>query len=375
MTSRQSLFIASTGQNVGKTTLSLGLFQILRRRFSSVGFFKPVGQRHVTLANGDIVDKDAALFSACFSLHDLPHDVSPVICDSGFTRRFLDKNIRIDDLENEIVQTYDSVSSKHSFVLVEGTGHMGVGSIFSLNNARVASLLRTPVVIIATGGLGSSFDELALNISLAKEHGVDIRGVILNKVLSDKRAMIEKYFPKALSRWNIPLIGMIPYVPSLSFPTMKDFSLLFDRPLVSGKGEEVRHLNELRLVAGSLESFLQEYSEGQVIITPACRDDIILACVERRMREQFLHNRDFSTGLLLTGAQEPKSETIQKLDVANIPALWVPEGSFDVMKAVSTFTAKIQKEDEEKIQQAIDLVEQYVDFDTLLQAPLPSYST
>ena len=124
----------------------------------------------------------------------------------------------------------------------------------------------------------------------------------------------------------------------------------------------------MKLVADSLESFLQDYSNNQLIITPSCRDDIILACIERKLREEFLHDSSFITALLLTGDQEPKPEITQKLDTANIPAIWVPECAFDVMKKVSTFTAKIQAEDEEKVQEAIRLVEKYVDFDLLLRS-------
>ncbi len=364
----RSIFIAATGQNVGKTTLSLGIFQALKNRLSSVGFFKPVGQKHVTLDDGSIVDKDAALFSSRFSLLDSPHDVSPVICDAGFTRRFLDKSIKTQDLIQEILKTFNSLKENHDFVLVEGTGHMGVGSLFSLNNAKVAHILKTPVVIIATGGLGSAFDELQLNVSICREYGIPIKGIILNKVLSEKRSMIEHYFPKALEMWGIPLIGTIPYVASLSEPTLKDLSILFDAPLLSGKSEEMHHIQTMKLVAGSLESFLHEFQDGQIIITPACRDDIILACVERKLREKALHGKEFFTGVILTEQQEPKSDIVQKLEMANIPALWVPSCTFDVMRAVSTFTAKIQKEDDEKILEAFHLVEQYVDFDLLLKS-------
>ncbi|MQY69479.1 MAG: AAA family ATPase, partial [Firmicutes bacterium] len=39
----KSLFIAATRQNDGKSTLSLGLLQALRKKFPKAGFMKPVG--------------------------------------------------------------------------------------------------------------------------------------------------------------------------------------------------------------------------------------------------------------------------------------------------------------------------------------------
>jgi BioD-like phosphotransacetylase family protein len=43
----KGLFIASTGQNIGKTTTSLGLFSGLSQAFQHPGYMKPIGQEHV----------------------------------------------------------------------------------------------------------------------------------------------------------------------------------------------------------------------------------------------------------------------------------------------------------------------------------------
>lgn len=42
-------------------------------------------------------------------------------------------------------------------------GHVGVGSVVGLSNARVARELGLEIVLVANGGLGSTFDELELN--------------------------------------------------------------------------------------------------------------------------------------------------------------------------------------------------------------------
>lgn len=47
------------------------------------------------------------------------------------------------------------------------------------------------VVCIALGGLGSSFDQLAMNRELLVKHNVRLRGVILNKVNPGKMDMIQ----------------------------------------------------------------------------------------------------------------------------------------------------------------------------------------
>ncbi|MDB6081623.1 MAG: hypothetical protein JWO53_895 [Chlamydiia bacterium] len=356
MNRKNAIFIAATGQNVGKTTVCLGILAGLQKRFSSVGFIKPVGQQHVRTTEGVDADKDVVLFKEHFHLQTSYQTMSPVLCPTGFTRDFLDNKVDEKGLFKKITSSFDSIAKEHPYVLVEGTGHVGVGSIFNVNNAQVAQALQMDVVLIATGGLGSAIDELALNIELCKKYGVTVRGVIVNRVLNDKRSMIEEYFPKALKRWDIPLLGLIPYLPYLSIPMMKDFEGLLKAPLISGERYRLRHFTKIRLVASSLDSYMKEIAPNELIITPACREDIILAT---------LNNEHLETGMILTGQIAPRPELIERIKKTNIPILYAPFCSFDMMKMISTFSAKIQKDDLPKIKQAIDLVEQHLDFQRL----------
>ncbi len=75
------------------------------------------------------------------------------------------------------------------FVLCEGSGHAGVGSVFDLSNAQVAKILGAKVIIVTQGGIGKPIDEVSLNQALFEKEGVEIIGVILNKVLGDKAGL------------------------------------------------------------------------------------------------------------------------------------------------------------------------------------------
>ncbi len=361
---KKAIFIAATGQHVGKTTLCLGLLSALKKRYNSVGFLKPVGQELVQTDDGESVDKDAVLFKDHFGLASPYTMISPVHCPSGFTRDFLDEKVEHNSLLEQIANSWSHLQSMHDFMLVEGTGHVGVGSLFNLNNARVARLLGVEMVIIATGGIGSSIDELSLNIEMCKSHNVPIKGIILNKVLDDKREMILEYFPKALKRWNVPLLGCVPFTPLLSRPSMRDFSNLFKSPFICGQDHAFRHFQDIRLVAGSLESYVEEMKKNQLIITPACREDIIIATIGKHLRERQA-KRDWETGLILTGQIGPRDEMIKRLRNLDLPVIYAPLCSFDVMKKVSTFNAKILREDVAKVTEAINTVERHVDFNAL----------
>lgn len=365
--SKKAIFISATGQNVGKTTLCLGIIAGLQKRFPSVGFIKPVGQQHIKVEDKINVDKDVVLFKEHFSLKAGWSDMSPVIIPSGFTRSFLDGQVSEIEMQTKIHTSFNKILSENSYTVVEGTGHVGVGSVVNLNNAKVASSLGLDMVIIASGGLGSSHDELALNIALCREYGVNVRGVLLNRVFDDKRQMIMEYFPKTLKKWNVPCLGFVPYNEFLSTPCMKDFEMLFDSPLISGLEHRYRHFKYTRLIASSLTAYQEEMAPNQLVITPASREDIIIATLEKHVEATEREGYDFAGGLILTSKQPPSKQIISRIKDVNIPVLYAPVCSYDAMKMITSFIAKIRKEDLTKIHQAIKLVEENINFDLLCQ--------
>lgn len=359
---KKALFVAATGQHIGKTTTCLGLVAGLQKRFANVGFMKPVGQEHVATAAGLHVDKDVVLFKEHFHLKSPEEWMSPVLFPRGFTRDYLDGKVDHQAMVDKIFKAYRAIADNNDVTVVEGTGHCGVGSIVNLNNAQAAAMLHVPIVIVASGGLGSAFDELALNWVLCQQAGAKVAGVVLNRVLPDKRSMIETYMAKALKQWDIPLLGCIPYDAFLSNPSMQDFESLFGTTLLSGEKHHMRHFRKTRLVATSVENFQQLIGPNQLIITPAGREDIILATLAKHKKS----TSDFGTGMILTGNEPPRASIIEDLKQADIPMLYAPVSSYTAMKMITSFTAKIRKEDTEKIKEAVTLVEKHIDFDRLI---------
>lgn len=365
---KKSIFIAATGQNVGKTTICLGMLAALKKRYNNIGFIKPVGQHHIMVENQQIVDKDAYLFKKYFNLQSIWKDMSPVIIPSGFTRDYLNGEITTDDMLKQIRTSFNTVINEHDFTLVEGTGHIGVGSILNLCNARVASELGLDMVIIASGGLGSAHDELSLNITMAEKYGVKVRGVILNRVLEDKKMMIKEYFPKSLEKWNIPLIGCIPFDSFLSKPTVKDFEILFNTTIIAGNQHLYRHFERVKLFAGSIEEYAQEMEPNQLLIIPASREDVIMMTLEKHAEVYQKEGKDFGGGIILTGRLEPSIPLKEEIRKSNIPVIYTQTNSYDAMKKITSFIAKIRLEDRMKIEKAINLIERSISFEDLLKS-------
>lgn len=360
---RKAIFVAATGQNVGKTTICLGMIAALKKKFPKLGFMKPVGQQHERVGKSLLVDKDVVLFKEHFNLPTAYEDMSPVIFPRGFTRDYLDSKVNATTLKEKITSSFQHIQAENDFSIVEGTGHVGVGSIVTLNNATVAATLGLDIVIIAKGGLGSTFDELALNKAMCDQVGVKIAGVILNRVFPEKREMILHYVSKALDRWKIPLIGAIPYNQFLSTNTMEDFETLFKTKMLSGEEHHYRHYGTMRLVATSVDTFKERLYSNQLIVTPATREDIIRCMIDSRRN---LSAEKPEQGLILTGRHPPAPYLVEELQKADIPSLYAAYSSFEAMRMITSFIAKIRKEDISKVKKAIELVEAHLDYSKFL---------
>src|SRR5678809_601677 len=152
------VIIAGTRQNDGKTTVSLGLIAALQQHYPRVGYIKPVGQRFVEIAEQKI-DEDTVLMDSVYQLNCPLVDMSPIAVEPDFTRKYLQTSNN-EVLVKKIQHAFDRVAWEKDFVLCEGSGHAGVGSVFDLSNAQVAKILHCKVIIVSRGGIGKPIDEV-----------------------------------------------------------------------------------------------------------------------------------------------------------------------------------------------------------------------
>jgi len=68
--------------------------------------------------------------------------------------------VHLETQKEKIRTAFAAIQATSDITLVEGTGHVGVGSIVDMSNAQTAALIGADVVLVANGGLGSAFDEL-----------------------------------------------------------------------------------------------------------------------------------------------------------------------------------------------------------------------
>mmetsp|Transcript_12556 Transcript_12556/g.18968 ORF Transcript_12556/g.18968 Transcript_12556/m.18968 type:complete len:384 (-) Transcript_12556:134-1285(-) len=376
------VFVAATGQHVGKTTTCLGLLTGLRKHFPDfkVNYMKPVGQKH-RVVDGKKVDKDVVLFKNWFDLAAPAPTMSPVVVPNGYTRDYIDgKYNRQDQLDN-IKTSFDSINTSSDMVLLEGTGHSGVGSVIEVNNAQVAANLGARVVLIGTGGLGSSFDELELNRLAFEHYGVEIAGVVLNKCMPSKINMLRDYFTRLLAdRWgDVPLLGLVPTNPFLTQSTLADLKNYLSAEQIAGEAFNDCHYDSktVLMVATDLTRFLQKQElnqrESPLFLSHVSRNDIILGYLSHWQKCK-ARGISFRGALILAAGstrvgkdREIQSHVLDTIKAMDVPVFVVNANTFQIMQKLDDFTPKLHYEDTGRVRVACDHVCEHIDFKLLAE--------
>lgn len=356
------VFVAATQQNDGKTTTALGLFAALLKKRGRIGFIKPVGQRFVEV-DGLRIDEDSVLIDQTYGVQTPLEAMSPIAVEPDFTRRYIEHQNN-DFLVHRIQNSFDRAAWEKDFVIVEGTGHAGVGSVFDLSNARVARLLNCKVILVTKGGIGKPIDEVALNKALFDQEGVELVGVILNKILPDKFEYIRDFARRGLDRLGIDLLGAIPEEAILANATLGQIAKTTRGTFINGKNKSRRRVQKMIIGAMSSSHAMEYFKPGTLIITPGDRDDVILAALSAST----LSVLDGQTiaGLVLAGDIVPSQPVLELLQHSDVPTIASPLDSYSVASAIHSMTVKTLPGDIEKIDKIQSLIETHVEIDRLL---------
>lgn len=357
----RKIFIAATGQNSGKTTVSVSLMHLARKKYGRVGFIKAIGPKCQDF-NGITVDMDAGLMARIYGLgEDIAH-MSPVVLGRGSTKKFLDGEIPALQPIEKITDACRELEKKNDFLIIEGAGHGGVGSVIGLNNARVAKMLDAPVVMVSGGGIGNVIDSVQLNLPLYRLEGADVRILLVNKLLPEKRETSLSYLRKAFTPHNIEVIGAFDYSPILADPTLNNTSRLLAHPLKGDQTQGTRIVHNIQLGAASSQRVIDRLRESTLLVTTSSRDELIVTLSSLYHIPLY---REKIAGLIIAGHAPVSAVTQKILDDSSIPYIRIHETTADVFSAVKYHVSKISAEDREKIDLLQSLAETVLDFDAI----------
>ena len=268
----------------------------------------------------------------------------------------------------QIVAKYRQLQQKCRFVLCEGTDFTGVSSAFEFDmNADVASNLGSPILMLING-IDKSPEECVETIGLGIEafthRGCDVAAVIVNRVEKSELAAVRAAVSTG-APINIP-VSVLPEMLTLGRPTVADIARELGAELLQGDLEALdRSVHDFKVAAMSIPHFLDFINEGDLVITPGDRTDVILGSLATVISDNF----PTIAGLLLTGGFKPEPSVKRLMEgfkrTSQIPIFSVSTDTFTSAMNASDVRASLQPGNDRKIAAALGLFEAHVDLPRL----------
>ncbi|MCL1801869.1 MAG: phosphate acetyltransferase, partial [Promicromonosporaceae bacterium] len=357
MTNTRSLMIASPEGNTGKTTIALGVIDLLLRQGLKVGVFRPVFR---VADDDDTTGHDEVLEML------LKHANSPLTYDQA-------RGVTYDMIHHDpecalaaIVAKYHEVAPLVDVMVVMGTDYTDVSSSTELAfNAKVAANLGCPVLLVVSGQ--DRTDEeikavatMALN-EFRNNHAVPV-GVLFNR-LDGKvdRPRLEMLRPEP----GLP-IWMVPEEKLLEAPTVEQLKKAVDGTMYVGDPELLsREATSVVVGAMALRHLLDHIHDGDVVITAGDRTEVLLGLLSAQSAPTF----PALAGIILTGGYQPKGnvDRLIKAMAPNVPVIRTGLDTYRAARVASRSRGRITTSSTRKIELARSLFEHAVNGEDLLQ--------
>jgi len=356
------LYIVGTHRDVGKTTFCIGLIAAFQRRGMSVGYTKPLGQRVSTVDDVTIHD-DALVVTRAMSLETESASVAVPLTRGRVEKEVYD--LHTPEMAGKVVALCQKLRAEHDVVVIEGMGHVAMGSCLKLSAADVARVLGARAIIISGGGIGRAIDDIALCGTFLTARGADFMGAVVNKVWPEKYRRIREATTKGLANLGIRSFGTVPFEDVLASPTMRQVAEELGGEVVCGSeslGNRVRSTIVAAMEADHMVSYLKDQA---LVITPGDRSDNILAILSAHMLGRTAIPP--VTGIVLTGGFRPAPEVMSLLAKSGLPAILCQDDTYTLAARLKQTIFKLTPDDHDRIGAAICLINEYVDVEGILE--------
>ncbi|MBT0994394.1 phosphate acetyltransferase [Cellulomonas sp. DKR-3] len=347
-----SIYVASPEGDTGKSTVALGLVDLLARTVQRVGVFRPVArsteQRDFVLEL--LLEHDGV---------DLPYDEC---VGTTYDKVHADPEAAL----SQIVARFHAVERQCDAVVVVGTDYTDVTSPTELAfNARIAANLGAPVVLVVNGNRRTPADiEQVVEVSvgeLAANHA-HVAAIVANRCATQSVDVVRRLLQSTEKpAWALP------ENPLLSAPTLRQLSDAVGGTLISGDPELLgREVLDMLVGAMEIEHLLGRLSDGAVIMTPGDRADILLGLLLAHQADGF----PTLAGIILNGGFRP-AKTIQRLVDglgSKLPIIATDLGTFRTASTVASTRGRLTADSQRKVDLALALFERHVDGHALLAA-------
>ncbi|MDD7886856.1 phosphate acetyltransferase [Flavivirga sp. 57AJ16] len=353
----KGVYVATIEPNSGKSVVVLGLMRMLLGKTAKVGYFRPIIE---DLEAGEM-DNHINTVMSHFEL------------DINYKKTFAYTRSQVLDLYNqgksgevidEIIKKYKKLEERFDFVLVEGTDFSHENSSLELDiNIIISKNLGLPVIIVSQGDK-KELKEIVDSVQLAHDtfkQDVDVLSIITNKANPDALSTLKAQLKTRISKGTD--ITVIPKIPNLSSPTVKEISKALHGEVLFGQ-DMLNNLTEnFSVGAMQLRNYLTHLKENALVIAPGDRADIILGALQANISK----NYPKIAGIILTGGLIPEKPILKLIEGLSsiVPLISVKGGTYHVASSIGNIKPRIYAENKEKITTSIATFEKHVDTDKL----------
>ena len=195
----KGIFITATGTDAGKTYVSALIVKSMRERGFNCGYYKPALSGAEITNDGKIIPGDADYVLKTAGIEEPPENYVSYIFKPAVSPH-LASEIENNPIKLEKIKSdFERIKKEFDYLLVEGAG--GIVCPFNIEEGillpDVIKALNLDTLLVADAGLGT-INSTVLTAEYAKYHGINIKGIILNKfdenslMQRDNKAQIEK---------------------------------------------------------------------------------------------------------------------------------------------------------------------------------------
>ncbi len=349
----RSVYIASPEGASGKSTVALGLVNLLSRQVGRVGIFRPVTE------SSETTDEVVELLLAQPAVNQSYDDAVGV----SYQGMHSDPDAAL----SEIVRRFHGLVNQFDVLLVLGSDYTDVSTPGELAfNAKVAANLGSPVVLVVHGR-GRTPDQVRMAADLAMTELIAAHArpvaLIANRVDPGDLEAVRA----ALSRRSSIPVATIPEVPVLVAPTVDALLDACHGRLVRGNPAWLERESLGFVVAAmSLPNVLIRLVEDTTVIAPGDRYDLLPGLVMAHQSGTFPH----LSAIVLTGGYSPPDSVTRLIDGVQqeLPIIITELGTFETATALAGVRGRLTAGSRVKIETALRVFNESVDGDALLAA-------
>ena len=290
----ESIFVSPAKEGSGSLFVTVGLMDILKSRYKRVAFYKPILDRDE--------DRDPETVISLFNLSQEPEEC--------YTMSVEDVERLLADDEEEamyekIISDYEKLKESYDFILCMGFTDTRLMELAQKDiNIEVAMNLSSAIVGVMRADRESDIDDEAeIWIHSLREEGVEPLAFVINRISEDLKSDISDKID------GVPVFR-IPYNAELDKATVMDILEATGAELLSGDDSVKlqQSVSGIKVAAMRPENFLNRLNDGDVVITPADRSDILIAILSAA------HSSAFGTAsAMIVGGDMPIAESVIKL--------------------------------------------------------------